>query len=1257
MAGGRAYEMAFRLNAKLGSSYNSTFAKAENVAKKAFSSMGSSYNSTFAKAENVAKKAFSSIAKIGAAVMGGIGIADMANTYKDFQQSMANTGAIAGVSKSSEGFKALENAALEAGRTTSKTAKEAADALGYMSLAGWTTEQSISGLMPVLRLSEASGADLATTSDLVTDSMSAMGIATSDLSKYLDIAANANNKTNQTATQMLETFIGAGGMFKELGTSMEEAAALSGVLANRGIKGSEGATSLNSILINLMGNSKSSAEALEKLGVSAYDSNGKFRGVTTTLKDISAAMKNASDEDRGWFLSKLGGKTQIDTLNALLSGIETLGENGKSEVENLTAAFKESGGALEEMSKRMNDTFSGALAILGSATDDVKIQIMKELEPTITPIIRKIADALPGLGTKIAGFFKSMVRKGKALWNDLKPVFSWIVENFDNIKVGIAAMGGAFVAAKIVDKIKNIANAVKGFASACKANPILLVVEAVAALGFAAYEAHEQMKKANLEEHFGNISLTAEEMDRVVGQIFKSKNLDHLREQMEKFSALEPLSEKINEDLKIIEKTDWKLSVGMKLTVDEQEEYKTTVNSYIADVRAYFEQAFQADWTLFEGHPEIQEAIQKFYEGQSDELNRLGAELKEALERGFADNVLELDEEREIINIINQAQKIKDGLAQSEYEKSMGILQLEAKEKAGLNGGHLTSETYNEIKEKALEAGEERKATLRASKVNKEIALKKAYEEGSPEYRKQQAIIEEEYLIGLSQLSMDFENFTLNTIDATYGKPLEGAQKRKNEVIEEGAQGFNDYLYLLSNSDSAYTGDIHPDFTKMYNEMNNGYGIDGISLGNIRDIRKIDNENIKQLKTYNEQFVKIIDKYNTKGEKVPQSVLSAYENTKNTLERIEKIDSLIFGGDFEDLFTEIGKLVPQNETNDKLIKKISYETGDKNLMYIGAGYAGKKIEQDKNEKEYKFFAGVSNDLNEKRKSFVGPIDYKTVKDTLSKSLSLLNDTQTTVRLSDASSAMPIDLSKYNEKVLKKNKSMEIITKVNTKVKPETIDMFDFVEKLNSEINKPTTANVKVDTTIKAGSINTSGFVNQVHNTVNSLFSGIGVKVKVGADGKIEKFAKGTEYTPDTFIAGEKGAELITGAKGRKVFTALETSNIFSNIGRIKDMLLSAVGTVNIFDRIKGYDISEISGDNEGMLQERIVKPSNTTNNNSNISITINNEIKIDAKDGKSDDNLKALIDEAMEENSKKIADLIRGIIEDNNVREMRLSNV
>lgn len=137
----------------------------------------------------------------GAAAVSAFAVSSL-NTYKDFQQSMSNVAGIKGIAQTSDEYKKLEEAARNAGKSTTKTAQESADALSYMALAGWETEDCISGLEPILRASEATGADLATTSDLVTDSMSALGKGTDELQNYLDVCAAAQNNSNTTLTQM-----------------------------------------------------------------------------------------------------------------------------------------------------------------------------------------------------------------------------------------------------------------------------------------------------------------------------------------------------------------------------------------------------------------------------------------------------------------------------------------------------------------------------------------------------------------------------------------------------------------------------------------------------------------------------------------------------------------------------------------------------------------------------------------------------------------------------------------------------------------------------------------------------------------------------------------------------------------------------------------------------------------------------------------------------------------------------------------------
>lgn len=306
-------------------------------------------------------------------------------TAMSFEAAMSNVEAISGAT--GDDLKALENKAKEMGEATSKSATDSANALSYMSLAGWDTQQMLTGLEPILRLSEAGNADLATTSDLVTDSMSAMGIETQNLSRYLDVVAKTQNSANTTANMMLEAYIGCGGMFRDWQTPIEESAALLGVLANRGIKSSEAGTSMNSILVNLIGTTKKTSEALKVMGITAYDSNGNFRGVETILKDCAKAMNTMTDAQKDSVSAALGGKTQMDTFKALISGI-----NG--EYDTLKQKITDSDGALNKMAETMQNNTQGNLTKFKSKLEAVGIQIGDILLPSVNKMIDKLSKVL-----------------------------------------------------------------------------------------------------------------------------------------------------------------------------------------------------------------------------------------------------------------------------------------------------------------------------------------------------------------------------------------------------------------------------------------------------------------------------------------------------------------------------------------------------------------------------------------------------------------------------------------------------------------------------------------------------------------------------------------------------------------------------------------------------------------------------------------------------------------------------------------------
>ena len=317
------------------------------------------------------------------------------NVGRNFEASMSKVQALSGAT--GEDFERLSSAAKEMGASTSKTASQAADALGYMALAGWKTEQMLGGLEPILRASEAGGMDLARCSDLVTDSMSAMGIAVQDLGHYLDVVAKAQSSSNTSMEQLLEAYVNVGGTLRNLNVDIEESATLLGTLANRGKKGAEAGTALNSIVVNLIGANKSAKTAMDELGISAWDSNGKFIGLTETLKLLLETLNDPSitDAQRNNFIAEIGGKTQMDTLQALLSGVN-------EEYENLYGVLNDCAGASEDAAKTMQQNLAGSMTMFGSALEGVGIEIYESFKEPLTQAVNEGTDMLSGLVSRIS---------------------------------------------------------------------------------------------------------------------------------------------------------------------------------------------------------------------------------------------------------------------------------------------------------------------------------------------------------------------------------------------------------------------------------------------------------------------------------------------------------------------------------------------------------------------------------------------------------------------------------------------------------------------------------------------------------------------------------------------------------------------------------------------------------------------------------------------------------------------------------------
>lgn len=379
------------------------------------------------------------------------GIQSMASgaldTYREYQKSMANTAGIAGITdKSSADFQKLSEAAEAAGEATAFTSAQAGDALGYMALAGWDADKSTSALMPTLKLAEATGADLATTADLVTNSMNAMGVSFDDLDGYFDVIIKANNKSATTAGELMEAFTGVGGAAKAAGQDYKTTSTALGILANAGTKGAEAGTALNSILVR-MTSKQEAMNAYKKLGVSIYDAAGNTRNFGDILKDTSKAMEGMTEEQKNSYLSAIAGTNYYSTYNQLLEGVNKTVDGGASAWDKLSGEIQNSNNALDTMHKTTTDTVDYAFSLLDSALQNVQLQFLKAFGPEIQSAVQyvaeevlpKVANAAENLGNFIQDPVLVKFGELKDMLGDVKDKFGEFTDFLSEHQEVIAA--------------------------------------------------------------------------------------------------------------------------------------------------------------------------------------------------------------------------------------------------------------------------------------------------------------------------------------------------------------------------------------------------------------------------------------------------------------------------------------------------------------------------------------------------------------------------------------------------------------------------------------------------------------------------------------------------------------------------------------------------------------------------------------------------------------------------------------------------
>lgn len=304
-------------------------------------------------------------------------------TTADFDAGMSNVQAVSGAT--GEDFDALREKALEMGSKTAFSASEAAAAMEYMAQAGWTTEDMLAGIEGVMNAAAASGEDLATTSNILTEGLTAFGMAADESARFADVLVAAGNASNTSVADMGETFKYAGAVCGTLGISIEDAAVATGLMANAGIKGSNAGTALRSGLSNLISPTKKMSDAMTQYGISVQTTADGSVDFMATMQNVRSALGGLDASTQAAALSTIFGKEAMSGWAAVVTASD-------EDFQNLTNTIYDCTGAAEEASEVRLDNLSGQITILKSTIEGIAIQIGDLLMPTIRNVVATIQE-------------------------------------------------------------------------------------------------------------------------------------------------------------------------------------------------------------------------------------------------------------------------------------------------------------------------------------------------------------------------------------------------------------------------------------------------------------------------------------------------------------------------------------------------------------------------------------------------------------------------------------------------------------------------------------------------------------------------------------------------------------------------------------------------------------------------------------------------------------------------------------------------
>lgn len=683
------------------------------------------------------QKAAKALGAVGAMALTGATTAAV-NVGMDYEAQMSTVEAISGAS--ADEMARLEKMAQEMGATTKFTATESGQAMEYMAMAGWKSEQMLGGIEGIMELAAASGEDLATVSDIVTDALTAFNLTAEDSGHFADVLAKASSSSNTNVAMMGETFKYVAPVAGALKYSIEDTAVSIGLMANAGIKASQGGTTLRKIMNETAGGvelvSKAYAKNGEKTGklkIEATNADGSMKDWSVTIGKLRKEFSKMTDEEKAANAESIAGKTAMAGLLAIVNASD-------ADYKKLTQEINNAAGATKEMSDIRMDNLEGDITLLQSALQGKGIELYEEIKEPLRDLVQGATDWLSEIDVaRVVDDFKDF---GGAVVDFAEPfinVGEWMLDNPEVIEFIVAASGGLI------------------------------------GVGAAAEMAQRRMEEASLAEHFGEISLSMDQIRSSADDIIGGRKLLAVGNLLDSLDTSKSISRDMDKVAKNIRQLDWKLSLGLELSDEEMADYEENIKSYISNAQKAIEQKGYtirvATDVLFGDTAEAKEIIKEdnaFFASLEKQASELSDKINKKLQKAMNDGITPKLQEK-IDGMLEELSELTGDMSKAEAEASWATLG------SKYSGMDLDEDSFKRMQDEVNENLEEvDNGAYEAMKQRNEYASLKLQKGkiSEAEYEEELKTNKEGYLNQKADAINRASEFMYNTFMDTYGEDI-----------------------------------------------------------------------------------------------------------------------------------------------------------------------------------------------------------------------------------------------------------------------------------------------------------------------------------------------------------------------------------------------------------------------------------------------------------------------------------------------------